>query len=80
MAVVVENVLSTSTYILVSAKRLYLKESCIFQATTVVANYHSGDKQVYLLLWSWLKLCFQDECLNIIRLIQILNLYCHKCE
>lgn len=36
MAVVVENVLSTSTNILVTAKRLYLKESCLFQATTML--------------------------------------------
>lgn len=36
MVVVVENVLSTVTHILANAKRIYLEESCIFQATAAL--------------------------------------------
>lgn len=61
-------------------QKTLLKRILYFSSNHSVTNNHSGDKQVHLLLWSWLKLCFQDECLNIIRLIQILNLYCHKWE
>lgn len=36
MVVVVENALSTLTHILANAKGIYLKGSCIFQATAVL--------------------------------------------
>jgi len=67
MAVVVENVLSALTHILANAKGIYL--ILYFSSNRSITNNHSGDKQVHLLLWSWLKFCFRDEYRNLLLLI-----------